>query len=216
MLPVGGLHGKHAVERGIWAPTPHVCTVRSASAFLNVFRKSCSVRVFNTTCDSASIISNVSKWRPFNFIFNRGNRKVVQVGDDSHVVFRQKFPGEKGSVRRCIVVMQQPVVLSPKFGVKSSHIFTQSPRHSSMRNLLFGLPGRSLCEQSPWHLRMLVKSLPGLSSHISEICTKFDEHPLLGPSRNRIRPYTRPQIKRGKKSSRPSCVKFCTLTPKMC
>jgi hypothetical protein len=29
-------------------------------------------------------------------------------------------------VRRCVVVMQQPVVLSPKFGKKSSHIYTQS------------------------------------------------------------------------------------------
>jgi hypothetical protein len=31
----------------------------------------------------------------------------------------KKFPAEKGSVRWCIVVMQQPVLLSPKFGVKS-------------------------------------------------------------------------------------------------
>jgi hypothetical protein len=29
-------------------------------------------------------------------------------------------------VRRCVVVMQQPVLLSPKFGAKSSHIFTHS------------------------------------------------------------------------------------------
>jgi hypothetical protein len=32
---------------------------------------------------------------------------------------------EKESVRRCIVVMQQPVLLWPKFWAKSSHIFTQ-------------------------------------------------------------------------------------------
>jgi hypothetical protein len=51
----------------------------------------------------------------------------VWVGDDSRVVSGQKFPDEKGSVRRCIVMMQQPVLLSPKFGVKSSHIFMQSP-----------------------------------------------------------------------------------------
>jgi hypothetical protein len=48
-------------------------------------------------------------------------------GGDSHAVFGKKFPGKKGSVRRCIVVMQQPVLLSPKFGAKSSHIFMQSP-----------------------------------------------------------------------------------------
>jgi hypothetical protein len=40
-------------------------------------------------------------------------------GDDSNVVFGQKFPGEKGSVRWCIDMMQQPVILSPNFGSKS-------------------------------------------------------------------------------------------------
>jgi hypothetical protein len=43
------------------------------------------------------------------------------VGEDSHVVFG-KNSGVKGSVKRCVVVMQQPVVLSPKFGAKSLHI----------------------------------------------------------------------------------------------
>jgi hypothetical protein len=39
--------------------------------------------------------------------------------------FGKKFPGEKGSVRQCGVVMQQPILLSPKFGEKSSHILMQ-------------------------------------------------------------------------------------------
>jgi hypothetical protein len=34
--------------------------------------------------------------------------------------------GENGSARRC-VVMQEQVLLSPKFRAKSSQIFTQSP-----------------------------------------------------------------------------------------
>jgi hypothetical protein len=38
-----------------------------------------------------------------------------------------KFTGENGSVKRCVVLMQQKVLLFPKFGVKSSHIFMQSP-----------------------------------------------------------------------------------------
>jgi hypothetical protein len=42
-------------------------------------------------------------------------RKVGWAGDDSHVVFGTEFSSEKGSVRRCAVVMQQPVLLSPKF-----------------------------------------------------------------------------------------------------
>jgi hypothetical protein len=53
-------------------------------------------------------------------------RKVGWVGDHSHVVFGQKFPGEKRSVRWCVVVMQQPVHLLPKFGANSLHIFMQS------------------------------------------------------------------------------------------
>jgi hypothetical protein len=48
-------------------------------------------------------------------------------GDESHVVFSQKFPGDKGSVKRCVVTMQQPVLSSPNFAAKSSHIFMQSP-----------------------------------------------------------------------------------------
>jgi hypothetical protein len=73
------------------------------------------------------------------------------VGDDSRVVFDKKFPGEKGSVRPCVVVMQQPVLMSPKLGAKSSHIFMQSgvKCQSSMRTLLFDLPGRIICEHSP-------------------------------------------------------------------
>jgi hypothetical protein len=74
------------------------------------------VRVFSTACDSASITSIVSKWRSFSFILNQGNRKVGCVENDSHVVLGKKFHGEKRSVRRCVVVMQQPVLLSPKFG----------------------------------------------------------------------------------------------------
>jgi hypothetical protein len=40
------------------------------------------------------------------------------MGDDSHVVFGQTFGDEKGSVRRCVVVMQQTVLLSSNFVAK--------------------------------------------------------------------------------------------------
>jgi hypothetical protein len=43
---------------------------------------------------------------------------------NSNVGFGNKFYGEKGTVRKCVVVMQQQVLLSLKFGEKSSHIFT--------------------------------------------------------------------------------------------
>jgi hypothetical protein len=93
--------------------------------FLNASCKSCSMKVFSTTRDSAYIISVVSKWRAFSFIFDWGNRKVGWVGIDSYVVFGQKFPGEERSVRQCVFMMPQPVLLSPKFMVKSSHNFMQ-------------------------------------------------------------------------------------------
>jgi hypothetical protein len=41
--------------------------------------------------------------------------------DDSQLAFGKKFSGEKESVRRC-VEMQNPVLLSPTFRAKSSHI----------------------------------------------------------------------------------------------
>jgi hypothetical protein len=44
--------------------------------------------------------------------------------DGIHVIFGQKG---QGSVKSYVVMMQQPVLLSPMFGVKSLHIFTQSP-----------------------------------------------------------------------------------------
>jgi hypothetical protein len=42
--------------------------------FINVSWKSCSVRVFSTACDSASMTSFVLKWRSFSFIFSGGSR----------------------------------------------------------------------------------------------------------------------------------------------
>jgi hypothetical protein len=63
----------------------------------------------------------------FQIYLQLGNqRKEGGVGDGSLVVFGQKFPGEKGNVRQCVVKTQQPVLLSHKFGAKSSHILMQS------------------------------------------------------------------------------------------
>jgi hypothetical protein len=62
----------------------------------------------------------------FQFYLQSGKkRKAELVGDDGHD-FGQKLPSEKGSVRRCVVVMQQTDPLSPKFGAKSSNSFMYS------------------------------------------------------------------------------------------
>jgi hypothetical protein len=64
---------------------------------------------------------NCVKMAVFQFYFQLGKqRKVESVGDGSYVAFSQKFPGEKRIVRLCVLMMQQPVLLS------LSHIFMQS------------------------------------------------------------------------------------------
>jgi hypothetical protein len=51
-----------------------------------------------------------------SYLQSEEQRKVEWVGVDGHVVFGQKFPGEKGSVKCHVVLMKQLVLLSPKFG----------------------------------------------------------------------------------------------------
>jgi hypothetical protein len=63
------------------------------------------VTLFSTVCDSATIASIVSRWWPFSCIFNRSQ---VGGGRQSRC-FWSKLPGEKGSVRQCVALMQQPV-----------------------------------------------------------------------------------------------------------
>jgi hypothetical protein len=214
------------------------------------------VRVFSTACDSASITSIVSKWGPFNFMFNRGNRKMWWMEDDSHVASGSSFPGEKGSVILCVVVKLQQVLLSPKFGSKSSHIFTQSPlnftvvcgidcltcqgeffknnslakendehaldftlqlSHLFLVLLSLDMSFKHPCRAHAFFTERLSNQRQSLRRTVSEICTKCDAVPLSDPSRNGVRPDTRLQIRGLKNSARPpSCVKFCTLSPKIC
>jgi len=54
---------------------------------------------------------------------------VRWVGDNSNFVFRQKLVGEDGSVSRCVVMVKQPGLFSPKLGTMSSHFFAQSPQN---------------------------------------------------------------------------------------
>jgi hypothetical protein len=83
----------------------------------------------------------------FQYYLQSGKqRKLGWVGDDSHFVFDQKFPGKRRSVRQCVVMMK-PVDLLPKLeGEVCAHFHKLTvKRHSSMRNGLFCLPGRMLC-----------------------------------------------------------------------
>jgi hypothetical protein len=84
---------------------------------------------------------------------NCPSEKIRVSGGRESCCFGQKLPHEKGSVRRCLIVMQQPVILPPKFGANFYTFAVKS--HSSMRNWLFGLPIWILCERSPWCHRKL-------------------------------------------------------------
>jgi hypothetical protein len=57
--------------------------------------------VLGTACDSASIASPVSKWRPFRFSSIGETEKSRAGGDDSHIVFGKKIPWLK---RKCETV----------------------------------------------------------------------------------------------------------------
>jgi len=61
------------------------------------------------------------------------------MGNDSHFVFRQKLLGEDGSVKWGVVMVKQPGLFLPKFGVTPSHVFMQSPRNIAVEPRFHGL-----------------------------------------------------------------------------
>jgi hypothetical protein len=70
-------------------------------------------------------------------------RGVRWLGDDNNFVFRQKLLGDDGSVRRGVVMVKQPGLVSPKFG---GDVFARlhavaAKRRSRTRNSQFGLLG---------------------------------------------------------------------------
>jgi hypothetical protein len=68
----------------------------------------------------------------FQICLQSGKQRKSRVGEGRQLCcfFNKKISGDKGSVRRC-VVMQQPVNLSPKFGAKSSNNFKQAPQNNT-------------------------------------------------------------------------------------
>jgi hypothetical protein len=155
------------------------------------------------------------------------HRKLGWVGgEDRHVVFWSKIPWWEG---KCEAVLCRDSTASSSVAKVRGEVFAHFhavavKRHSSMRNWLFGLPGRILCKQSPWcqkkwWARSWICSSPlaffghyefGLLPYtihalfpecfsnrrtFSESCTNSDAVPSSDPWRNRIRPDTRLQIK---------------------
>jgi hypothetical protein len=57
---------------------------------------------------------NCVKMAAVQFYLQSGKQGKVGWVEDSHIVFGKKFQSENGSVRRCVVVMQQPVLFVAK------------------------------------------------------------------------------------------------------
>jgi hypothetical protein len=148
------------------SPLPRVGAVPNASAIFQMHApwKSCSVRVFRAAWDFASITSIVSKWWPSVLSQSVKQRK----GDDSHVVTGQTFPKENGSMVRCVVMVQMPVIFPTESSGRNLCTFLRSCRkcHSCMRNWLTGLPGRILL----WTISLLSKKMISMLLTLYFIC----------------------------------------------
>jgi hypothetical protein len=119
--------------------------------FLHASRKSCYVPVFSPACESASITSIVSKWRPFRSIFNREAEKSRLDCGRQSCCFSLQIPWWKGKCEsvRCRDATASSFVAKVR-GEAFAHFHAVAvKRHNSVRNLLFVLRGQILCEQSP-------------------------------------------------------------------
>jgi hypothetical protein len=94
------------------------------------------VRLFITACDSASITSIVSEWRPSSF----GMLFMLKIR-------RWK---RKCETLRCRDATASSFVVKVRDKVFTHFHAVAVKRHSSMRNWLFGLLGRILCKLSSW------------------------------------------------------------------
>jgi hypothetical protein len=70
-------------------------------------------------------------------------------GDGSHFVFRQKLLGEDGNVRLGVIIVKQTGLFSPKFGVMSSHVFTQLPQNVAVETGIHSLACSDWCFALP-------------------------------------------------------------------
>jgi hypothetical protein len=104
-----------------------ICTVPSTSAiFLNASWKSCSVSVQHCLLFCLDHLICV-KMAAFQFYLqSRKQRTVGWVGVTVMLLPVKNSLVKKGIVRLCTVMMQQSVLLLPKFGAKSWHVFMQS------------------------------------------------------------------------------------------
>jgi hypothetical protein len=119
--------------------------------------------MFSNACGSASITSVMSKWWPSSFSFNQGNRKVGKVGDDVDVV-KNSLVKRKWENVRCRDTTASSFVAKVRGEVFSHIIAVAVKRHSSVRYLLFGLPGWILLN-SPFDIKEKIEHALGFALH---------------------------------------------------
>jgi hypothetical protein len=112
------------------------------------------VRLFSTASDSVSITSVVSKYGLSVLRSVRKQRTLGRVGDGSHVgSVKKSLVKRKRETVRCRDATASSFVAKGRGEVFAYFHAVTVEVHSSMWNWLFGLPGRILCEQSPWYQR---------------------------------------------------------------
>jgi hypothetical protein len=124
----------------------------------------------------------MSKWQERGKNEDGQVKRIVWEGT-TVMLFWSKFPWWK---RKCEMACYHDAAASSfvaKVWRELAHVHTVAVKcHSSMRNWLFGLPGRILCEHSPWCQRKWWASSWRCSSNVSyflvchEPCTSF-KHP---------------------------------------
>jgi hypothetical protein len=143
--------------------------------FLNAWWKSCSLRVFNTACDSASVTSILSKGGLSILSSFRETEKIGVRG------------GRHSSMRNWLFGFARTNSLVVKEEWWACSWLRSSPVSPFSVSVSLYFP----CTACAFFPERLSNHCHGLHRTFSEICTKFDVSPLSNPSRNRIRLDTR-------------------------
>jgi hypothetical protein len=69
--------------------------------------------------------------------------------DDSHFVFHQQPLYEDGSVRREVVMVNKPGLVSPKFGATTTHVIMQSPQNVAVQPRIYSVTCWDRCFALP-------------------------------------------------------------------
>jgi hypothetical protein len=115
----------------------------------------------------------------------------------------------------CVVPIASVICIAP-WKSCSVRVFITAGDFTSTVSKWRILPYKHPCTAHAFFPELLSNHCQCLRRTCSEICIKSDAHALSDPSENRGRPDTRLHIKGHKSRRVHRCVRFCTLTPRMC